>query len=138
MKLGLEEINLINALDSVARVSARDCFVENNTVVFFVPEDKMKKAIGKKGATIQDMRKKLGKNVELFGYTPEPETFLSKAFYKATVEGVEIKKIKEKKIAIIKTDSTNKKIILQNLRRLNKIKELAKRNYDIEEVRIRW
>jgi len=137
LKLGLEEINLINALDSVARVSARDCFIENNTVVFFVPEDQMKKAIGKKGTTIQDMRKKLGKNVELFGYTPEPEKFLSKAFYKATVEGVEIKKIKEKKIAIIKTDSTNKKIILQNLRRLNKIKELAKRNYDIEEVRIR-
>jgi len=137
LKLGLEEINLINALDSVARVSARDCFVENNTVVFFVPEDKMKKAIGKKGATIQDMKKKLGKNIELFGYTPEPENFLSKAFYKATVEGVEIKKIKEKKIAIIKTDSTNKKIILQNLRRLNKIKELARRNYDIEEVRIR-
>ncbi|MCR4368925.1 MAG: NusA-like transcription termination signal-binding factor [archaeon] len=137
MKIGPAEIRFINALDTIAKVSARDCFVEENTIVFLVPEDKIRQAIGKNGVTIEKVRKTLGKNVELFEYTKEPQQFFLKAFYKANIEGVEIRKQKEKTIAVIKADNANKKIILRNLRRLGKIKELAKRNYEIDEVRIR-
>ena len=97
----------------------------------------MKKAIGKKGATVEKIRKVFKKPVELFEYTKEPERFFEKAFFKAKIEKIEIKEKKDKKIALISADQTNKRIILQNLGRLKKIKELAKRNYEIEEVRIR-
>ena len=86
---------------------------------------------------IEKVKKQLGKNIELYEYSSKPEEFFSKAFYKASVEGIEIKKMKQRNVAIVKTDNTNKRAILQNLGRLNKIKELAKRNYNIEEVRIR-
>ena len=137
MKIGFDEIRLINALDSIARVSAKDCFVEENTIVYLVPNEGMRKAIGKNGSTIEKVKKQLGKNIELYEYSSKPEEFFSKAFHKASVDGVEIKKMKQRNIAIVKTDNANKRVILQNLGRLNKVKELAKRNYDIEEVRIR-
>tara|TARA_Y100000310_G_scaffold52441_1_gene48196 strand:- start:4788 stop:5201 length:414 start_codon:yes stop_codon:yes gene_type:complete len=137
LKIGFDEIRLINALDSIARVSAKDCFVEENTIVYLVPNEGMRKAIGKNGSTIEKVKKQLGKNIELYEYSSKPEEFFSKAFYKASVEGIEIKKMKQRNVAIVKTDNTNKRAILQNLGRLNKIKELAKRNYNIEEVRIR-
>lgn len=137
VKIGFDEIRLINALDSIARVSAKDCFVEEDTVVYLVPNKDMRQAIGKNGSTIEKVRKQIGKNVELFEYSAKPEEFFSKAFYKASLDGVEIKKANKKNVAVVKTDSTNKKVILRNLKRLNKIKELAKRNYGIEEVRIR-
>jgi len=137
LKLGFDEIRLINALDSIARVSAKDCFIEENTVVYLVPNNTIRQVIGKNGSIIEKMKKKIGKHIELFEYSTKPEEFFSKAFYKASLEGIEIKKMKQKQVAIVKTDSTNKKVILKNLRRLNKIKELAKRNYGIEEVRIR-
>ena len=137
MKLGLEEIQLINALDSIARVSAKDCFVDKKTVVYLVPKNKLRQAIGKNGKTVQEMREKLRKNIELFEYSEKPEDFLKKAFHKAVIEEVEIKETKEKKIAIVKADAENKKLILRNLGRLNKIKELVKRNYSINEIRIR-
>ena len=78
-----------------------------------------------------------GERVELFEYSPEPEGFFRKAFFRARIEKVEIGEKNGEKIALINADNTNKKIILQNIGRLKKIKELAKRNYGIEEVRVR-
>lgn len=137
MKLDFEQIRLINALDDIANVSAIDCFIEDDNVVFLLPEKHMRKAIGKNGTTVQLIQKKIGKTIELFEYNEKPEKFFAKAFYKAKVEKVVIKKIKDKKIALIKTKNSDKGAILHNLKRLGKIKELAKRNYEIEEVRIR-
>ncbi|MCH7902883.1 NusA-like transcription termination signal-binding factor [archaeon] len=137
MKLDFEQIRLINALDEIANVSAKDCFIEEDNVVFLVHEKHMRKAIGKNGATVQLMQKKIGKTIELFEYNEKPEKFFAKAFYKAKVEKVVIKKTNGKKIALIKTKNNDKGAILHNLKRLGKIKELARRNYEIEEVRIR-
>ena len=135
--LGINEIQLMNALDTLAKVNARDCFVEDGSVIFLVPENDIKRAIGKKGETVELLKKKLGKKVELFEYTEQPEKFFEKAFYRAKIEKTEVKQLKESKVAFIHADATNKKIILQNMRRLKRIKELAKRNYEIDEVRIR-
>jgi len=127
----------MNGLDKIANVMPRDCFVGDNSVVFLVHEEHMKKAIGKNGATIEKISKTLNKRVELFEYTKEPEKFFEKAFYRAKIEKVEIRETKNGKIALISADNTNKRIMLQNMGRLKKIKQLAKRNYEIGEVRIR-
>jgi len=127
----------MNSLDAICRVNARDCLIQDKTVIFLVPEKHMRLAIGKNGVTIDKVRKTLNKNVELFEYCEKPEEFFSKAFHKATIDNVEIRRAEEKNVAIIRTGSNDKKVILHNLKRLGKIKELAKRNYDIDEVRIR-
>ncbi|PIN85211.1 MAG: NusA-like transcription termination signal-binding factor [Candidatus Diapherotrites archaeon CG11_big_fil_rev_8_21_14_0_20_37_9] len=137
MKLDQSQIQLMNGLDKIANVMPRDCFVGDNSVVFLVHEEHMKKAIGKNGATIEKISKTLNKRVELFEYTKEPEKFFEKAFYRAKIEKVEIRETKNGKIALISADNTNKRIMLQNMGRLKKIKQLAKRNYEIGEVRIR-
>ena len=135
--LDISQIQMMNALDAVARVSAKDCFVDEGSVVFLVPEKDMNRAIGKAGSTVELLGKKLGKRVELFEFTEKPEDFFGKAFSRAKIGKVEIRDSKERKIAVVTVDAANKKIILQNMRRLKRVKELAKRNYDIEEVRIR-
>ena len=135
--LDISQIQMMNALDAIAKVSARDCFVEGDSVVFLIPEKDMNRAIGKSGSTVELLKKRIGKRVELFEYTEQPEKFFERAFFKAKIVKVEIKDMKDRKIGIVSVDATNKKIILQNMRRLKRVKELAKRNYGIEEVRIR-
>ncbi len=137
MKLGIDQISLMNALDSVAGVSAKDCFVDGDTVVFLVPEEQMKKAIGRNGETIEGMSRKLGKKIELFEYSGQPEKFFEKAFQRAKPGKVEVREINGRKIAFVNAGPESKKIILQSMRRLRKIKEIAKRNYSIDEVRVR-
>ena len=72
-----------------------------------------------------------------FEYTEKAEKFFEKAFYNAKLEGVEVKAMGDSKVAFVKADAANKKILLGNMGRLRKIKELANRNYSIDEVRIR-
>ncbi len=137
LKLGTEQIQLMNTLDLVAKVSARDCVVSGDSVIFMVPELQMSQAIGKNGSNVKIMTQKIRKRVELFEYTEKPEKFFEKAFYNAKLEGVEVKALGENKVAFVKADAANKKILLGNMGRLRKIKELANRNYSIDEVRIR-
>ncbi len=137
MKLDFEQIRLINALGDATNANAKDCVIKDDTIVFLVPGADMKKAIGKEGNTIRAMGKHFGKNIELFEYNEKPEEFFSKAFRSAKVSGVQITNTNDRKIAVVKTGNNDKAVILHNLRRLDKIKELAKRNYEIEEVRIR-
>lgn len=132
----MEQIQLINTLDSIARVSAKDCVVKGDSVIFMVPEEQIGKAIGKNGSNIKAMTQRIKKKVELFEYAKTPEKFLEKAFYNAKLLGVEIKDVRESKVAFVKVDAENKNIVLSRLGRLKKIKELAKRNYNIDEVRI--
>jgi len=126
----------MNALDDIAKVRAKDCFLQGKDVVFVIPSDQMSRAIGKKGATIELLKKRLGKRIELFEHSDDPQKFFEKAF-NAKMEKIEVRENDDHKIVIISADGTNKRIILQNMGRLKKIKEIAKRNYKIEEVRIR-
>jgi len=52
-------------------------------------------------------------------------------------EGIEIKVAGERKVAVVKADAQSKKIILGNIGRLKKIKELCQRNYEVDEIRVR-
>ncbi len=137
LKLGTEQIQLINTLDFVARVGARDCLVNADSVAFMVPEQQMSQAIGKNGSNVKAMATRIRKRVELFEYTQTPEKFIEKAFHNAKLEGVEVKQVGEGKVAFVKVDAANRKILFGNMGRLRKIKELAKRNYSVDEVRIR-
>lgn len=137
LKLGTEQIQLMNTLDFVARVCARDCLVNADSVAFMVPEQQMSQAIGKNGSNVKAMTTKIRKRIELFEYTEKPEKFIEKAFHNAKLEGIEVKQVGESRIAFVKADAVNKKIMLGNMGRLRKIKELAKRNYSVDEIRIR-
>ncbi|MEM4261642.1 MAG: NusA-like transcription termination signal-binding factor, partial [Candidatus Diapherotrites archaeon] len=119
----MQQIQLINTLDSIAKVSAKDCIISNNKVVFLIPEDAIKKAIGKKGSNVRMLAQKLKKKVELFEYAEEPKTFLEKAFSKVRIEKVKIKEVRGKKIMFVKTEPESKGIILRNLGRLKSVKE---------------
>ena len=137
MKLESEQIQLINALDAISGVTARDCLVSKETVTFMVPEKFMSKAIGKNGANVKAAMQRFRKRVELFEHTETPEKFIEKAFGLAKLEGIEIKVAGERKVAVVKADAQSKKIILGNIGRLKKIKELCQRNYEVDEIRVR-
>ena len=93
----------------------------------------MGQAIGKNGSTIEEIRKRIGKNVELIAYTEKPEQFLKKAFNQ-----VQFQKIESKENALqAQLDYENKSKLLQQQGKLKRVKEALKRNYNIAEVRIR-
>ncbi len=135
MKIGKQEIGYINALESIAGVNAKDCFVKGNSITFLVKGSEMSLVIGKNGRMIKNVRKKIGKNVDVFEYCDNPVIFLRKALYDINVNKFDFNG--EERVIRISLNSENKRKLLQNLGRLKKIREVMERNYGIEQVKIR-
>ena len=137
MKLGAEEIFYLNALNSVSGANARDCVVQGNTISFIVRPAELGMAIGKNAVNINKLKKKLGKNIEIFEYYENLGDFLIKAFYNIQFRTVDVWEEQGKKVLTVSVDAENRSKILNNSGKIKRIKEIAKRNYDIEEIKIR-
>jgi len=136
MKISNEEILLINALQNFSGVTARDCIIGNKNILFVVNEKDVGNTIGKKGEKIKRLRIKLKKNIEVYGFTEKPEKFIKNALKEIKIDGVELKE-EDKKNLYLSLDSENKRKILAQSSKLKKIKEIMKRNYNIENIKIR-
>jgi N utilization substance protein A len=138
MKLGKQEIQLINAFDAVVNVNARDCYVDGNTVTFLVNEQDLGQAIGKQGANVRRMRQRIGKNVEIIPYASEAPTFLKKALavYKIDVQEIKEKEEAGKNSLTVKLDAENREKVLRNMNRLKRLKAIIKKNFEIENVKL--
>ncbi|MBT4192105.1 MAG: KH domain-containing protein [Candidatus Diapherotrites archaeon] len=125
----MDEILLINALARVANVNAKDCLVGDHIVSYLVKGSEVGKAIGKKAINVKELEKKLNKRIEIIGFETKPEEVIKKTFE------IELGEVKQKKgRLIIGLDNTNKKKVLSNSSRLRRVKELMKRNYDLEVI----
>ena len=136
MKIGQEEILLMNALSSLTRVNAKDCIISGKNVVFVIREDEVGKAIGKKGETIKNMSDKLNKKIEIFAYTKDAKSFLEKAFREVNFDKIELIESEGKKQLEAILSGENKRKLLSQTKKLKRIKELLQRNYNVFDVKI--
>ncbi len=128
MKLTMDEIRLMNALEQVAQVSAKDCITNQSTVSFLVKEEDVGKAIGKNAVNVRALQDKLKKRIEIVGYQNEPEKVVAKEL-EITVQSTGEKNGK----LVIKTSQNDKRKALGN-GKFKRVKEFIKRNYDLELV----
>ena len=135
MKLTNEEIRFINALTAVSGVSAKDCIIDNKVICYLVNKDDVGKAIGKGASNIKKLGKKLNRNVEIIGHYKDVEEFVKKSLYNISISSSEIREKDEKKEMVISLDAENRKKLTSKLGKLRRIKEIAKRNYGIDNIR---
>ncbi len=129
MKLSMDEILLITALEKLSGVSAKDCLVEGQLVSFLVKDTDMGKAIGKKAANIKKFQEKLNKRVEFIPLHEKAEDVFAKAL---EIDYVTARKTNDKVIVML--DAQNKAKAYRNNPRIKRVKELIKRNYGLELV----
>ena len=137
MKISNEEILYINALSNASHVTAKDCLIEEGVISFLVNGKDLGKAIGKNALVVKNLSFKLKKNIEIFGYFKEVEEFIKKAFHNVKIDGIEIKENDGSKEVLLSVDFENKRKILSNRKRMNRIKKILERNYKVTGVRIK-
>ena len=138
MKLGNAEILYINALANVCGVNAKACIIDENAIIFMVKGSDVGKAIGKQGANISALGKKLGKRVEIFGFADNAADFIRGAFPKISFAGFEEAQAENsKKVLFMMLDQENKRALLENSGKLKRIKEIARKTYNVDEVIIK-
>ena len=135
MKIGEEQIRLLNALETVSGVNAKDCIVDSDIVSFLVPENDVGKAIGKNAANVKKLNASLGKKIEILPYTPDFKGFLKGAMKEVKFEKISIEESSGEKQALVSLDPENRRKMLGKGRKLKRVKKIAQRNYKIGGLR---
>ena len=129
MKLTMEDILLMNALEKVSGVSPKDCMAGETMVSFLVKESDMGKAIGKGASNIKTLEGSIKKRVEIIAYRENPEELAALALE------VKIASFNKKNGKLfLNLDGTEKRKALSNISRLRRVREFVKRNYDLDLI----
>lgn len=138
VKLTNEEIQFINAFESLSGVAPRDCIVDGESIIYLVKKEAMGKAIGRHGSTIKKIKQRLGKSVEVMEFCNDAKTFLEKALREVKFKEISLEDdINGKKCLSVALDSENKRKLLSSIGRLKKAKKVLSRNYGIAGVKTR-
>jgi len=129
MKLTMDDLLLMNALEKVTGVNAKDCVVEGQLVSFLIAERDMGKAIGKNAINVKTLQEKLNKRVELLPYFEKAEELFAKSL---EIDYVTARKTNDKIIVML--DAQNKAKAYKNNSRIKRVKEIIKRNFGLELV----
>ena len=134
MKFTQDSINLINLFENITRARVKDCIIEDKKLIFIVNEEDVSKAIGKEGNNVKRIRNLAKKDVQIIAYNDNPAKFVSNLIYPNKAEDI---KLNNKIINISVGDSSTKgKIFGRNRENLKRIINIAKRYFDIEDIRV--
>lgn len=132
MKLGKNEILYINALQQASNVVAKDCITLNKKLVYLVNAADMGKVIGKNGEIVKQLSQKMNKRIQIIAYYNDLQEFLEKMF-NARIQKIEINENK----AAVKMSAMDRRRIMLNRQKIDLVKGVIKRNYKVEELKIR-
>ncbi|PIY92022.1 NusA-like transcription termination signal-binding factor, partial [Candidatus Micrarchaeota archaeon CG_4_10_14_0_8_um_filter_60_7] len=80
MKLSMQEIGLLNLLESATGAQGRDAVAVGEKLVFVVNEGQLGRAIGKGGEGLRRLEARVGKQVEVVEYAEGAEKFARNLF----------------------------------------------------------
>ena len=138
IKFSAHEIRFIALFESMTGAMVKDCILDddNAKVTFVVKNGDMGLAIGKGGSTVTKVKKAVGRGVEIIEYSEDPAQFIKNILSPAELKSIKIvEKNNDEKIAIVNTDSSNKRIAIgKNGINIERAKLLAKRQHDINNI----
>ena len=133
VKLTRDELLCMSAFQTFTGVLACDCVINEDTIVFVVKEEDIGTAIGKNGLHVKKLSDRTKKKIQVFAQGKDAESFIRLAFKNHIVHSVTLEE-KEMRISV---NNEDKKKILQNKWKFNIIKEIMKRSYGIENIKIK-
>jgi N utilization substance protein A len=92
-------------------------------------------AIGRKGDHINRIKKTVDKQIDLVEYSDEPDAFIKNAFSPVTVKSVNVTSRNNKRLAYVEVSNKDKGLAIgRNGKNIEKVKLVAKRHHDIDDV----
>ena len=135
-----EELGLMAMFHTLTGVHPRDCIIDEqfNRVIFVIDKGYMGLAIGRRGQTIAQVEKLIGRPVELVEYSNTPEEFIKKALGERHIVSVRItQRYDGKKVGVVTIPFRSKGAVLgKGGRNAERARMLAKRYFGIEQLHI--
>jgi N utilization substance protein A len=91
MKLSMQEIELLNLLESKTGASGKDAVDFGGNLVFVVPKSELGRAVGRGGANIERLSRAVGKPVSVVGFDEDANEFVKFLFAPVQPSKIEVK-----------------------------------------------
>lgn len=125
-------IGFINIFENLTRAKVKDCFQEDEVLVFVVQPGQIGLAIGKKGANIKKVGDKFRKKIRIIEFNPTPEKFMLNLIYPTKPKSI---KVEENKIIIECNDNKEKgQIFGRDRTNLKRLQDILNKYYKLEIV----
>ena len=135
IRLTTESIQYIALFENMTKAKILDCILEEERLVYVVKQGDMGLAIGKNGENINRVKKALDKLIELIEYSDDPIIFLKNAFGPVSLNSVNIIIKNDKRLAYAEVPNKEKGLAIgRNGKNIEKVKMLARRHHNIEDV----
>src|SRR3989338_3096773 len=123
MKLTKTELFYMSFLAEELGITAKDCTIQDEGIVFLVEKEKMGKAIGAKGINVKILSQKFGKKVDFLVYSED-----IKKFVEENLDGIIVNEIKnENNKVIIEASRKNELDLGKNTKKINIVREVLKK-----------
>ncbi|MBI2545328.1 MAG: NusA-like transcription termination signal-binding factor [Candidatus Aenigmarchaeota archaeon] len=131
-----DTIQLINLFENVTKAHVKDCFVNDDNIVYFIVKGSVGKAVGKNGASIKSTERMIRKGVRVVQFSENLETYAKNLIPQATK--IATRNENGKIFLDVWIDRNTKPIIIgRDGKNLKVLKELLQRSHDVFDVIIR-
>jgi len=129
-KFDIKLINYINLFNSITKVMPKDCFFEDEKLVFIVKEGDLGRVIGKHGSTIKRLGGIIKKDIKLIEYSEDLIQFV-----KNLISPIEVQKLYKEGSTIFIEELDNKikgRIYGRDRKNLSYINDILKKYFNCE------
>ncbi len=135
--LTMEDIQLLNLLETRTGARAKDIVRFGDGLIFVVEEGQMGKALGKNGQNLARLRNDVGKPVELVEASDSLEVFSKNLFRPASVLQVAVSQDGGHKRVSVKVSADSKGLAIgRSGEKIKRAKTLLKKYFEVEDVKI--
>ncbi len=132
-KLSAEEIGYMNLFEEMTKAKVIDCILKDNDITFIVDKGNIGLAIGKKGVIVERVKNKMGKEIHVYEYSPDPKQFVKNLLFPIKVNEVTIE---DNKMIIKVNPEEKKRAIGRDGKKIRNVKEIMERHFGITEIKV--
>ena len=140
IKLTADQLGLISIFQNMSGATVRDCIVDDKVgrLIFIVSKGHMGLAIGKKGATIQNIERVVKKPIEVVEWSDDPAEMIRNALDPSLVQEVRLtdKLDGSKSISVIVDPRRKGAVLGRGGKNADKVRLIAKKYFEINSVQI--
>jgi transcription termination/antitermination protein NusA len=140
IKLTSDQLGLFSIFQNMSGATVRDCIIDEKgaRLIFIVNNGQMGLAIGKNGATIQNIERVLKKPVEVVEWSDDPSEMIRNALDPRAIQDVRITdKLDGSKSMTVIVDPRRKGAILgRGGKNAEKVRLIARKYFNITNVQI--
>ena len=133
-----DTLRLMTLFENITHAPAKDCIVESSGryVYFVVPNGKVGSAIGRNGANVKSVQAAIKKDVKIFEFSDDLETFVRNLIPQA--RDVKVSDAEGGKRVEVKVEGGKKALVIgREGKNIKLFKELLRRNHDVDDLVVR-